>query len=134
MRTTFTFSQKVHCCHSQKDGKGFKTSTPCFLPLPLHLLLPVFPRLRRPQTPSLPSIELLRAPPLGFPWSRGLELRTPPSWDEKLVAQDGVGLDNLVHNDVDWMGPPGMRNWLHKMVMALIISSTMTLTGWAHLG
>ena len=24
MRTTLPFSHKVHCCHSQKDGKGLK--------------------------------------------------------------------------------------------------------------
>ena len=29
------------------------------------------------------------------------------SWEEKLVAQDGDGFVDLVHNDVDWMGPPG---------------------------
>ena len=36
----------------------------------------------------------------------GLELRTPPSWKEKLVAQDD-GHGDHVHNDIGWMGPPG---------------------------
>ena len=107
MRTTFTFSHKVHCCHSQKDGKRLKSATPQGLfssPFSSHS----FPSPPSSSDPSLPSKELLRAPPLGFPWSRGLELRTPPSWEEKLVALE-VGHGGLVHSDVDWMGPPGKR-------------------------
>ena len=107
MRTTLPFSHKVHCCHSQKDGKGLKTATPQGLfSSPFS---PSFPSPPSSSDPSLPSKELLRAPP---PWSRGLELRTPPSWEEKLVALE-VGHGGLVHSDVDWMGPPGKRNWLH---------------------
>ena len=68
-------------------------------------LLPAFRRLRRPQTSPC------RVKNSSKPSSRGLELRTPPSWEEKLVAQDGDGPGDLVHNDVDWMGPPGKKNW-----------------------
>ena len=39
-------------------------------------------------TTELPSA-VCRSPHGNLPWSRGLELRTPPSWEEKLVAQDG---------------------------------------------
>ena len=80
-------------------GKGKKPSPlrGCFLSPPL---LPAFRRLRRPQTPPC------RVKNSSKPSSRGLELRTPPSWEEKLVAQDDDGPGDLVHTDVDWMCPP----------------------------
>ena len=73
----FHFLSKSSLLSLTKRGekvKNFDPSGVVFFPF----LLPVFLRLLRPQNPSLPSQELLRAHPLGFPWSRGLELRTPP--------------------------------------------------------
>ena len=93
--TTFTFSHKVHCYQSQMDGEKVKNFPPQGL-FSLLPLLPAFRRLRRPQTSPC------RVKNSSKPSSRGLELRTPPSWEEKLVAQDGDGPGDLVHNDVDW--------------------------------
>ena len=73
MRTTFTFSHKVHCCHSQKDGKGLKTASPQGL-FSSPFSPPSFPSPPSFSDPSLPSKELLH----GHPLKLGLELRTPP--------------------------------------------------------
>ena len=73
MRTTLTFSHKVHCCHSQKDGKGLKTASPQGL-FSSPFSPPSFPSPPSSSDPSLPSKELLH----GHPLKLCLELRTPP--------------------------------------------------------
>ena len=64
----------------------------------------------------MPSKELLLAPP------------------PKMKTRVGQALAHLVSGPgVEDTSFLGKKNWLHKM-MALVISSTMMLAGWDHLG
>ena len=117
MRTTFTFSQKVHCYRSQRGAKRLKTLTPQGLfsfpfspPSP-----PSFPSLSLSSDPSMPSKELLLAPPpkmktrvgqalahlVSGPGVEDTSFLGKKNWLHKMMALV------IVHNDVGWMGPPG---------------------------
>ena len=130
------FHFQVHCYCSQKGVNRLKTLTlqglfpyplslPSFPspPLSSDLSLPSKELLRGPLKGGRPGLTVTmtklwltimrsngglcaEAHMVKPAMESGLELRTPPSWKEELVAHnDGHG--DHVHNDIGWMGPPG---------------------------
>ena len=97
----FCFLSQSSLLSFTKGGKRLKTWTPqglfSFLFSP-----PSLPSPPSSSDPSLPSQELLRAPPPAMESGPGVE---DTSWEVELVAQDD-GHGDLVHKGVGWMGPP----------------------------